>query len=508
MTDPGLRLSTVAGGLRDAQLLQGTRGPQDILVTGVTQDSRRVSPGDLFLAWKGVDHDGHAYVAPAVEAGAVAAVVEEILPGLTASQLQVGNGRLAGALAADMVLGSPWKDLFLAAITGTNGKTTVTVLTRHLLGTRAPARGVGTLGLIEESGSVRPGTEGLTTPGPVQLSKWLRGMVDDGVRFAALEASSHALAQYRLDGTRMDVAVFTNLTQDHLDYHADLKEYWSAKARALDLLKSDGWAVVNRDEAVWEHLRTPRDRTLYFGFSSDPSEPVVPTSPGSPHLTASEVELLSEGSCFLLADGRDAVPVHLPLLGRFNVENALAAAGVARVAGLNLQETADALSRAPQVPGRLERVVTEPCPVLIDYAHTPDALARVLDTLRPLVPGRLLVLFGAGGDRDRGKRPLMGAAVSGVADLAFVTSDNPRTEDPDAIIDDIVAGMGGAAFRRIPDRREAIAAALQEARPGDLLLLAGKGHETYQVLGRERFPFDEGAIVRELLGVGTKGRAP
>ncbi len=503
MVSPGLPLEAVAQRLRDARLLLATQGPQDVAVTGVSQDSRQVSHGDLFLAWKGVDYDAHDYAASAVEAGAVAAVVEHCLPDLNASQLQVSNGRLAGALAADSVLGSPWTDLFLAGITGTNGKTTVAVLVRHLLGMRGPSRAIGTLGLVEDSGTVRSGTEGLTTPGPVQISTWLREMADEGVSHVALEASSHALAQYRLDGTRLDAVVFTNLSQDHLDYHTGMDEYRSAKGRILDLLKPDGWAVVNRDQDAWEALSTAQDRTLFFGIEGGPGGLTLQAQQDRRQLLASDLELLPEGSRFCLYVGQETAVVDLPLLGQFNVENALAAAGVALAAGMSLAEIAQGLSSAPQITGRLERIAKEPVTVVIDFAHTSDALERVLKTLRPLVKGRLLVLFGAGGDRDKGKRPRMGDVVARLADLSFVTSDNPRTEDPEVIIDEVVAGMGEAPFQRFPDRREAIAEALTEARPGDLLLLAGKGHETYQVVGQERLPFDESSIVRELLATGV-----
>jgi UDP-N-acetylmuramoyl-L-alanyl-D-glutamate--2,6-diaminopimelate ligase len=501
MVSAGLPLDAVARRLRDAGLLLGAQGPQDIGVSGVSQDSRQVSQGDLFLAWKGVDHDGHDYLERAVEAGAVAAVVEHPLPELPASQLQVSDGRLAGALAADAVFRSPWTDLFLAGITGTNGKTTVAVLARHLLGMKGPARAMGTLGLVEDSGAVRSGTEGLTTPGPVQISRWLREMADEGVSYAVLEASSHALAQHRLDGTRFDAAVFTNLSQDHLDYHADMEEYRAAKGRILDLLKPAGWAVVNRDEEAWETLPTAPERTLAFGIEYSSEGSSASASTGRRALLASDLEFSPEGSRFRLSADQESVGVELPLLGGFNVENGLAAAGVAWVAGLTLPEISRGLSSAPQIPGRLERIAHRPVAVVIDFAHTPDALERVLNTLRPLVEGRLIVLFGAGGDRDKGKRPRMGEVVSRLADLSFVTSDNPRTEDPEAIIDEIVAGMGGAPYRRVADRREAIAAALAEGRQGDLVLLAGKGHETYQVVGRERRSFDERVIVREILGI-------
>jgi len=490
----GLPLGAVARRLREAGVLLTLSGSQDLTVEGVSQDSRKVAPGDLFLAWKGSEHDGHSFLPQAAEAGAVAAVVERLVPEVSVPQLQVRDGRLGAALAADAVFGSPWIGLFTAGITGTNGKTTTGVLARHLLQQKGPARALGTLGLVEESGAVRPGTEGLTTPGPVQISGWLREMADDGVRHAVLEVSSHALDQRRVDGVGLDAAAFTNLGRDHLDYHPDLESYRLAKARMLDLLKPSGWAVVNRDEPAWNGLPFPDGRTLSFGIAREHGA----GEGAGPSLVARDVELHASGSRFRLEAGGEEEEIHLPLLGRFNVENALAAAGVAWVAGLGLEEVARGLSSAPQVPGRLERVADAPFSVVIDFAHTPDALETVLTTLRPLVVGRLLVLFGSGGGR---------AVVARRADLAFVTSDNPRTEDPEAIVDDILRGMGNAPFRRIPDRREAMAAALREARPGDLVLLAGKGHESHQTVGRERRPFVERAIVMELLAGGEGGRA-
>ncbi len=499
MADIRLSLEELARRLMDAGLVQGLLEVQDVTLTGVAQDSRKVRPGDLFLAWKGVSHDAHAFLSRAAEAGAVAAVVERLVPDVSIPQLQVHDGRLAAAVAADAVLGSPWTELFLTGITGTNGKTTTAVLGRHLLGARGPARSVGTLGLVQEDGSVRPETEGLTTPGPVQLTGWIREMADDGVAFATLEASSHALEQRRLDGLRFDCAVFTTLGRDHLDYHADFEVYRAAKARLLELLKPGGWAVVRRDEEGWQTLDVPRDRTLTFGIGAGDRDGPAGGLRGAVHVRATGVELRPDGSSFRLSDGEEEVRVILPFLGRFNVENALAAAAVARAGGLPLRDIAEGLTAAPQIPGRLQRVVDEPFTVLIDFAHTPDALEGVLSTLQPIVEGRLMVLFGAGGDRDRGKRPEMAEVVARFADLAIVTSDNPRTEDPDAIIDDVLPGLGDAPFLRVTDRREAMAAALEEANPGDLLLLAGKGHETYQVLGTEKHPFDEASIVLELL---------
>jgi UDP-N-acetylmuramoyl-L-alanyl-D-glutamate--2,6-diaminopimelate ligase len=495
MGRPSLPLRVVADRLQEEGLLLGAIGLGDLTITGVTQDSRQVSPGDLFLCWRGIEHDAHGFLARAAEAGAVAAVVERFQEGIDLPQLQVEDGRRGAAVAADLVLGSPWKSIFLAGVTGTNGKTTTCVLARHLLGESGPVRAVGTLGLVGEDGMVLPGTEGLTTPGPVQTSLWLREMEDQGIQAAVLEASSHALAQHRLDGVRFDVGVFTNLGRDHLDFHPDMEGYRASKARLLELLKPRGWAVVNRMEGAWRGLPVPEGRALTFGTSEDVD------------LSARDVTLHPQASRFRLLFGGEEVEVELPLLGMFNVENALAASGIALLAGLSLTELAEGLRQAPPVTGRLEVILREPYAVVIDFAHTPDALARVLGTLRPLVAGRLLVVFGAGGDRDQGKRPKMGEVVSQGADLAIVTSDNPRTEDPEFIIDQVVAGMAEAPFHREADRRRAIRKALDIAEPGDMVLLAGKGHETYQILGRERIPFDERVVVRELLGESDRGGA-
>ena len=398
----------------------------------------------------------------------------------------VRDGRLAAALAANVVLGDPSRGLFLVAVTGTNGKTTTALLTRHLLTRLGPAAALGTLGLVGPDGTARAQTDGLTTPGPVQLAGWLRELADEGVRSFTVEASSHALAQRRLDALRFDVAVFTNLTQDHLDFHGNLEGYFRAKARLVGLLEADGTLVLNRDDRTWDRISWD-GQTVTFALGREAD------------VCALDLELGAVGSTFRLVTAAGAARVELPLLGRFNVENALAAAAAALALGLSLADVAAGLAGAPQVPGRLERVTDEPVPVLIDFAHTPAALAGVLGTLRPLVGGRLVVVFGAGGDRDRDKRRPMAEAVARVADFAIVTSDNPRTEDPERILDDLETGLGGSSYERVADRRAAIARALEIARPGDLVLLAGKGHETYQVVGTERRPFDERLVVRELL---------
>ena len=485
MSEAGsLPLSRIVERLADAgALAPGMHVPGEADVRGVSHDSRTVSEGDLFLAWRGGEHDGHAFVGEAAKRGAVAALVEAVVPGVSVPQVVVRDGRRAGALAADEFFGNPCRNSFVYAVTGTNGKTTTTLLARHLLRAAGPSAVIGTLGLVDPDGNVRPRTAGLTTPGPVQLSGWIRSLVDDGVRHVGLEASSHALDQRRLDGVRFNAVAFTNLTRDHLDYHADMASYLAAKARAVELMVPEGTVVVNADESAWVRLDTGSHHRLLYGVDGDAA------------LTATSLELGPEGTRFELSYRGRALPVSMPLLGRFNVENALAAAGIALAAGRRVEEVADGLARAPSVPGRMELVTDHPCPVIIDYAHTPDALACLLDTLRHLTRGRLIVLFGAGGDRDPVKRPLMGRAVAERADFAIVTSDNPRTEDPDAVIDGVVAGMGGTEYDRVRDRRTAIGRALDMAVSGDLLVLAGKGHETRQIIGRESVPFDEREIV-------------
>jgi UDP-N-acetylmuramoyl-L-alanyl-D-glutamate--2,6-diaminopimelate ligase len=502
MAPAAISLGRIVEVLRQHELLTELRGPEDVAISGVSQDSRKVGPGDLFLAWKGFESDAHDFVSDAEERGAAAAVVERIVDGAALPQLLVSDGRRAAAIVAMEILGTPGSGFFLTAITGTNGKTTTALITRHLLGADRPSVAIGTLGVVNAEGVVEKGTEGLTTPGPVDLARLFQRLESDGVRNLTMEASSHALAQHRLDGTRPDVAVFTNLTRDHIEFHGTFEAYRDAKLRLLELLREDGTAVVHAGDPSWSDLvpRRAKLRRVFIDASTHPA-PKWPDGELLPDLVAQGLLLSGTGSRFLLTESGDSVTVSMPLLGRFNVENALCAAGVARAAGLSLPEVAERLNSAPSPLGRLEVIARRPVPVVLDYAHTPDALQRVLETLRPLYSGRLIVVFGAGGDRDREKRPEMGRVVSRGADLPIVTSDNPRTESPDAIIDDIEQGMSGP-FRRITDRRDAIEAALDEAHPGDVVLLAGKGHESYQTVGTERRPFDERAIVREILDVG------
>lgn len=455
-------------------------------ITGLADDSRRVRPGNLFCAVKGTRSDGHDFLGEAVSRGAAAAVVSRPCA-VSIPLLVVRDGRAALAALAAAWYGDPAKSLRLIGVTGTNGKSTTVALIRHLLNRCGDVGSLGTVGVMDGAGVMEESE--LTTPGPLGLHRALASLKERGVRTVVMEASSHALDQKRLEGLRYSVAVFTNLTHDHLDYHGDLVAYRDAKLKLASLLAEDGRVVANAGDPAWsplgERLGT---RVIWFGRKS------------SAVVRAEEIRCDDRGSAFVLVLGSERVRVRMPLLGEFNVDNALAAAAAAWVSGLSAGEIAARLSEAPQVAGRMERLASGDFLILRDYAHTPDALERALRALRPITRGRLIVLFGCGGDRDRRKRPVMGRIAARLADLAIVTSDNPRTEDPEFIIDEIESGMEGVAHLRIADRREAIARAVALLQEGDCLLLAGKGHETYQIVGTERIPMDEAALVREALG--------
>jgi UDP-N-acetylmuramoyl-L-alanyl-D-glutamate--2,6-diaminopimelate ligase len=399
----------------------------------------------------------------------------------------VSQGRKAAAIAAAAAFGDPSRELRMIGITGTNGKSTTAGILRHLLdhpGSRAAS--IGTLGvLFGTEAEVVPGGTELTTPGPVELQRVLRELVDREVKTVAMEVSSHSLDQRRIDGLSFDAAVFTNLTRDHLDYHKTMGAYFEAKAKLMDYLEPDGTAVINVDDLNWKKLPDSRKKIL-FGISP------------RAEVRATEVQFSPSGSQWNLSHRGQAVPVALPLIGDVNVHNALGAAAVGITVGLSLREIASGLADLPQVPGRLEVISRKPT-VLRDYAHTPDAIQRALAAIRPFTEGRIILVFGCGGDRDRGKRAEMGKAAQSGADVVIITNDNPRTEDPEQILDDIEQGMSGGRHQRIPQRKTAIQSALNEAHDGDVVLLAGKGHETYQIVGTTKLPFDEKIIVRELL---------
>ena len=463
-------------------------------VTGLTADARRLEPGMLFCAVRGAVQDGHTFVADAAARGAAAALVESRQP-VAIPQILVRNGRSAAAAAAEAWYGRPAARLQLIGVTGTNGKTTSVLLTRHVMSALWPMGAIGTLGAMDPAGHWVDSEAGnLTTPGPIDLQATLAVLVERGAAGVAMEVSSHSLDQGRVDGLVFRAAIFTNLTRDHLDYHETFEAYFAAKAKLVGYLADAGLAVVNVDDAAWAGLpRTPRRIT--FGSGAKGKSPSPP-----PDVTARDVHVDAKGARFQLVTPDGTHPVALPLLGRFNVANALGVAACAVGLEVPAAIVAERLSTSPQVPGRMERIAVDPCVVLRDYAHTPDALERAVETVREVTAreGRVIVVFGAGGDRDRGKRAPMGEIAARLADVAIATSDNPRTEDPERILDDVEAGMTGKPHYRIVDRRAAIAQALELARQGDTILLAGKGHETYQVVGTAKEPFDEREVVRSL----------
>jgi UDP-N-acetylmuramoyl-L-alanyl-D-glutamate--2,6-diaminopimelate ligase len=484
------RIETIAKALDEAGLLVEARGALPTTIAGVSDDSRVVREGFLFVAVRGSERDGHDFLDAAAKAGASAAIVQDAsrtaLPTLV-----VNDGRRAAAVVGAAVYDFPARDLQLVGVTGTNGKTTTVNMLRHLLdsGDGASAS-LGTLGvLVGSQGEPLEGGGGLTTPGPIELQRLFRALLDRGVQRVAMEVSSHSLDQRRVEGVFFDVVTFTNFTRDHLDYHGSMDAYFTAKARLLDHLLPHGVVVYNADDEAWSRLKTDRRRVAF-------SERVR-----TAEVHAEDVTYHPRGSEWTLILGQERAAVRLPLIGDFNIINALGAAASAFALGITATRIAERLTTMPQVPGRLE-VLRDAPTVLRDYAHTPDALERALDAVRPFTPERLIVVFGCGGDRDRGKRPQMGAIAEAKADLAIVTSDNPRTEDPEAIIDDIEKGMTSNTHERIEDRRAAIERALELATPRDVIVLAGKGHETYQVRGTTKFPFDEKRIVAELSRAG------
>lgn len=465
------------------------RGPEGLetAVTGIAYRSDRVRAGDAFFCIAGFAHDGHDFAMDAVLRGAVAVVGTREVPGLGVPEVMVDDPRVALAHAAAVLFGEPSRRLSVVGITGTNGKTTTTYLLDSVL--RAAGMTTGVIGTVgtRVAGEVLPASR--TTPESRDLQETLARMVDAGVGAVAMEVSSHAIDLHRIDAVRFAVAAFTNLSQDHLDYHRTLEEYFGVKARLFEDMPAAG-RVVNVDDEYGRRLAACADTTWTVGRSPDAT------------VRAEGVRLSADGSIFALVAPAGTAEVRLPLAGDFNVSNALIAAACAFALGIGLEDVVRGLEEAPQVPGRLERVdAGQPFSVLVDYAHTPDGLAKAIAAVRGFTPGRVITVFGCGGDRDPEKRPLMGAIAGRLSDTAVVTSDNPRTEDPVGIILQIEDGMAGTGAERIieVDRRRAIVLALGMAKAGDSVLIAGKGHEDYQVFADRTVHFDDREIAREEL---------
>jgi len=480
-----MRLSALADRVPGETTLIG----DDVSVSDVTHDSRLVKPGDLFVAVRGFESDGHRFVPGAIEAGAAAVAVERAVAG-PHSQLVVEDTRSALGPLAAAVHGEPSQRIAVVGVTGTNGKTTVT----HLIESIVAAAGM-TPGVVGTVGARVAGDHAdlpRTTPEASDLQRLLAEMVDAGVDVAAVEVSSHALSLYRVEGTWFRIVAFTNLMRDHLDFHGDMSAYLEAKRRLFDPARAERAVVAVDDEAGRSIAAAARI-------------PVTTVAVGGPaDVTARDIDLAMGGSRFTLAMPHGDLPATLPIPGLFNVQNAVVAAAIATALEIPDEAIAAGLAAVGAIPGRFEPIdAGQGFDVVVDYAHTPDAIAAVITSARQLTDGTIIALVGAGGDRDTEKRPAMGAAAA-AADLIVVTSDNPRSEDPDAIIAAVAGGIpDGAAIITESDRRTAIRQALSRAGDGDLVLILGKGHEQGQEIAGSTLPFDDRLVVAEELGVGA-----
>ena len=477
----------------DEVMAADVAGAAAVQVTALAYDSRRVCPGTLFFCVPGFTRDGHDHAPEAVSRGACALVVERPLD-LGVPEVRVDSVRAAMGPAAARFFADPTRRLAVVGVTGTNGKTTTAFILRGLL--QAVGRPTALLGTVKSVIAGREQPTQRTTPEAIDLQGDFVAMLDAGDRGCVMEVSSHALALGRTRGIHFAVAVFTNLTQDHLDFHPTMEDYYQAKRRLFAPEPSPGprAAVINVDDPYGRRLAAEIPAALTFALERDA------------HFCARELSMGLDGARFTLDSPSGALDVSLPLPGRFNVANALAALAAAHALGVHLDEAIEALAQGVSVPGRFEPVDEgQDFAVLVDYAHTPDGLENVLRAARDLARGQVLCVFGAGGDRDRAKRPLMGEIAARLADIVVVTSDNPRSEDPESIIGEIMAGVHGAEDGKapviaVPDRRQAVSRAVAQAHSGDVLVIAGKGHEQGQELaGGRRVPFDDVMVARAAL---------
>lgn len=477
-------------------LISRVVGAGTTVVEELEVDSRKVKPGTLFFCLPGHTVDGHRYADEAAARGAAALVVSRELP-IALPQLIVPDPRLALAVLATCFYGHPSRKLRPVGVTGTNGKTTTTYLLEKIWADNGVSAGV--IGTIEARFGNRSVSMPRTTPDILDLQRLLRDMVAAGMARCAMEVSSHALEQGRVKGVRFRTAVFTNLTQDHLDYHRTMEAYEAAKGLLFSRLGNDygafpderHFAVLNADDPATERLaKITSAEAITYGIDK------------AADLRAKEIDISARGTAFTLETLHGTQRVNLRLAGKYNVYNALAALGAACCEGISLPDAVASLGAVPGVPGRMESIdEKQPYAVIVDYAHTPDGLDNVLRTARSLTKARVICVFGCGGDRDRQKRPQMGKVAAALADYVILTSDNPRSEDPEAILCDIEAGLRASnlavsSYERIVDRREAIEKAVEMASPGDVVLIAGKGHETYQMIGGVAYPFDDRLAAR------------
>ncbi|MBP2651450.1 MAG: murE 2 [Firmicutes bacterium] len=476
------------------------QGDSDKLVTTITQDSRAAKPGALFVALSGSKVDGHDFINAACEQGAAAVLVEKEVqtrPGVTV--IKVPDTRAAMLVIAPYFYDYPSRKLRLIGITGTNGKTTTTHLLRAVL-MQAGFR-TGLIGTIHSLIDQRVLPMKNTTPDVIELQALFAEMVAEQVEYAIMEVSSHAIALRRISGCEFDVAGFTNLTRDHLDFHITLENYCQTKANLFGMLGADDSvktgksAVVNVDDPAGEAMlqKSKGSRTITYGVKCQAD------------IMAQNIKVRSDGAAFRVIGPFGVIDLDLKITGVFNVYNVLAAIGIAWAEGVNISSIKAALESFTSVPGRFELVdAGQPFAVIVDYAHTPDGLENILKTARQIAENRIIVVFGCGGDRDRTKRPIMGKLAMEYGDVVIATSDNPRSEDPSGILQEIEVGLkagqnGGKGYEIVIDRREAITKALGIANPGDVVIIAGKGHETYQILKDRTIDFDDREIARQII---------
>lgn len=477
------------------ELLKGvntisSKGNLDIEISGIAYDSRKVNKGDLFICVSGYKYDGHNYISDAIQKGAVAFITEKDTAAAEAVMVKVESSRSAMPILASNFYGNPSQKLRLIGITGTNGKTTTTYLIKSIM--EANKKKVGLLGTISTQIGDKIYISSRTTPEALDLQCLFREMADSDVDYVVMEVSSHSLDLGRVEGCNFKIGVFTNLTQDHLDFHKTIENYRNAKKKLFYMVK--GANIINVDDEhgkiIADELKKLGTKLITYGIDNKAD------------IMAKNIEITSKGVGFTIVTPEYEAELNIRIPGKFSVYNALAAATAAYAEGIHRDIIREGLNKVDNVPGRSEIIKTDtPYTVIVDYAHTPDGLQNILASVKEYARGRIITLFGCGGDRDKEKRPIMGNIAGKMSDYSIITSDNPRTEEPMDIIRQIEVGIKstGCDYICIENRRDAIKYALAMARPDDIVLLAGKGHETYQILKDRTIPFDEREIVEELL---------
>ena len=475
--------------LKDIDIISA-KGDLDIEISGIVYDSRKTRKGNLFICISGYTQDGHNYIGDALQKGATAFIVEKDVEVEGAVVVKVNSSRAAMPVLASNYYKDPTQRLRLVGITGTNGKTTTTYLIKSIM--EANRKKIGLLGTISTQIGDKVYVSSRTTPESLDLQSLFREMADSDIDYAVMEVSSHSLELGRVEGCNFRIGVFTNLTQDHLDFHKTIENYRNAKKKLFYMTK--GANIINVDDEhgriIADEIRKLGTRLVTYGIDSKAD------------IMAKNIDITSKGVVFTLVTPEYEVELNIKIPGKFSVYNALAAASVAYVEGVGREKIKEGLDNIDNVPGRSEIVKTNtPYTVIVDYAHTPDGLLNILASIKQYAKGRVITLFGCGGDRDKEKRPIMGEIAGRMSDYCIITSDNPRSEEPIDIIKQVEAGIKstGCDYICIENRRDAIKFALKTAKPGDIVLLAGKGHETYQVLKDRTIPFDERDVVEELL---------